>query len=263
MEPNAKVICFANQKGGTAKTTSTIAMGAALTQKGYKVLLVDFDSQASLSISLGIENPDSLNATICDLLNFAINEQFFDTAQYILHHAEGFDFIPANIDLAAMDVYLINVSDREYMLRRIVDQIRSQYDFILIDCMPSLGMLTINALSAADSVIIPVQSTYLSAKAIEQLLKSIGKVRKQINPMLSVEGVLITLVDKRTNYAKNIISLLIESYGSYLHVFRTTIPLSVRAAETSASGSSIFAYDPNGKVAMSYLSVCEEVLSHE
>lgn len=263
MKPNAKVICFANQKGGTAKTTSTIAMGAALNQKGYKVLLIDFDSQASLSISLGIETPDSLNKTICDLLNFAINKQFFDPEQYILHHEEGFDFIPANIDLAAMDVYLINVSDREYMLRRIVDQIRSQYDFILIDCMPSLGMLTINALSAADSVIIPVQSTYLSAKAIEQLLKSIGKVRKQINPMLSVEGVLITLVDKRTNYAKNIISLLIESYGSYLHVFRTTIPLSVRAAETSASGSSIFAYDPNGKVAMSYLSVCEEVLSHE
>ena len=263
MEPNAKVICFANQKGGTAKTTSTISLGAALTKKGYKVLLIDCDSQASLSISLGIETPDSLSTTICDLLNFAINEQFFDPEQYILHHSEGFDFIPANIDLASMDVYLINVLGREYILRGIVDQIRYLYDYILIDCMPSLGMLTINALSAADSVIIPVQSSYLSAKGIEQLLKSIGKVRKQINPKLSIGGVLITLVDKRTNYAKNIISLLTESYGSYLHIFRTTIPLSVRAAEASASGSSIFAYDPNGKVAKSYLSVCEEVILDE
>ena len=259
----AKIICFANQKGGTAKTTSSISLGAALTQKGFKVLLIDFDSQASLSIGLGIDNPDSLSRTICDLLNSTIEEKPINPASYILTHPEGFDFIPANIGLAAMDVFLINVREREYILRSITKQLRSQYDYILIDCMPSLGMLTINALSAADSVIIPVQSSYLSAKGIEQLLKSIGNVRKQINPNLSVEGVLITLVDNRTNFAKNIIALLEQSYGSYLHIFHTTIPLSVRAAEAPATGSSIFVHDPAGKVAMSYLSVCEEVLSHE
>lgn len=259
----AKIVAIANQKGGTAKTTTTINLGAALTRKGYRVLLIDLDSQGSLSISLGIDNPDCISKTICSIFENVIQEKEYDHAEYVIKHQEGFDFIPANIELAAMDVYLVNVLGRERILQECLEPFCSQYDYILIDCMPSLGMLTINALTAANSIIIPVQAAYLPAKGLEQLLKSVSKIRRQLNPNLKIDGILITLVNQRTNYAKDIISLLRESYGEHLNIFHSMIPLSVRATETSASGVSIFNYDPKGIIAQKYATLCEEVISCE
>ena len=182
----------------------------------------------------------------------AMNDQPIQPGEGILHHAEGVDLIPANIELAGLEVALVNSMNREKMLKQVLDSAKREYDFILLDCMPSLGMLTINALAAADAALIPVQAQYLSAKGLEQLLQTVQKVRRQINPKLKIEGILLTMTDSRTNYGKQISNLIRQAYGKHLKVFDQTIPRSVRAAETSAAGKSIFAYDPKGKVAEAY-----------
>lgn len=178
----------------------------------------------------------------------------------ILHHEEGVDLIPANISLSGMEVSLVNAMSRETILKQLMEPLKRNYDFILLDCMPSLGMLTINALAAADNVLIPVQAQYLSAKGLEQLLQTVNKVRRQINPKLRIEGILLTMVDGRTNYAKDISNLIRETYGSKIKVFSTDIPHSVRAAEISAEGKSIFKHDPKGKVAEAYRVLTKEVI---
>ena len=176
----------------------------------------------------------------------------------ILHHAEGVDLIPANIELAGLEVALVNSMNREKMLKQVLDGAKREYDYILLDCTPSLGMLTINALAAADTALIPVQAQYLSAKGLEQLLQTICKVHRQkINPKLKIEGILLTMTDSRTNYGKQIDTLIRQAYGSKIKVFDQTIPRSVRAAETSAAGKSIFQYDPKSKVAEAYQSLAK------
>lgn len=168
--------------------------------------------------------------------------------------------IPANISLPGIEVSLVNAMSRESILKQLMEPLKRQYDFILLDCMPSLGMLTVNALAAADNVLIPVQAQYLSAKGLEQLLQTVNKVRRQINPKLRIEGILLTMVDGRTNYAKDISNLIRETYGSKIKVFGTDIPHSVRAAEISAEGKSIFRHDPKGKVANAYRTLTKEVV---
>lgn len=179
----------------------------------------------------------------------------------ILHHKEGADLIPGNIELAATELSLVNMMSRETVLRQFVDAVREKYDYILIDCMPSLGVITVNALAAADSVLIPVQAQYLPVKGLEQLLKTIAKVRRQINPRLAIDGILLTMVDTRSTFVKDIISLLRETYGVKIKIFSQMIPLSVRAAETSADGVSIFLHDPRGKVAQAYEALTKEVVT--
>ena len=181
----------------------------------------------------------------------------------ILHHAEGIDLMPSNIELSGMEVSLVNAMSRETILRQYLDTVRRQYTHILIDCQPSLGMLTVNALAAAHRVLIPVQTEYLPAKGLEQLLQTIARVRRQINPKLQIDGILLTMVDSRTNFAKEINTLLRETYGSKIKVFGSEIPHSVRAKETSAEGKSIFAHDPGGKVAEAYASLTKEVVKLE
>ena len=181
----------------------------------------------------------------------------------ILHQKEGVDLLSASIELAGLEASMVNVMSRETILRQVLNEIGKPYDFILLDCMPSLGMLTINALAAADSVLIPVQAHYLPAKGLEQLLQTISKVRRQINPDLRIEGILLTMVDSRTNYARDISNLIRETYGGKLKVFATDIPLSVRAAEISAEGKSIYAHDPKGKVAAAYKELTKEALHDE
>ncbi|EFQ07731.1 putative sporulation initiation inhibitor protein Soj, partial [Faecalibacterium cf. prausnitzii KLE1255] len=193
------------------------------------------------------------------LMQKAMNDQPIQPGEGILHHAEGVDLLPANIELAGLEVALVNSINREKMLKQVLDSAKREYDFILLDCMPSLGMLTINALAAADAALIPVQAQYLSAKGLEQLLQTVQKVRRQINPKLKIEGILLTMTDSRTNYGKQISNLIRQAYGKHLKVFDQTIPRSVRAAETSAAGKSIFAYDPKGKVAEAYKSLAKEV----
>lgn len=179
-----RVIVIGNQKGGVGKTTTTSNLGIGLAKQGKRVLLIDADAQGSL------------------------------TDYGILKHDEGVDLMPGNIELSGLEVSLVNVMSRELVLRTYIEQQKDRYDYILIDCMPSLGMITINAFASADSILIPVQAAYLPVKGLEQLIKTIGKVKRQINPKLEIEGILLTMVDNRTNYAKDISALVVENYGS-------------------------------------------------
>lgn len=227
------------------------------------MLLVDTDPQASMTISLGNQQPDQLAPTIADLMTKVMNDVPIAPGEGILHHPEGIDLLPANIALAGTEVSLVNAMSRETILKQVLARNRQDYDGIIIDCMPSLGMLTINALAAADRVIIPVQAHYLSAKGLEQLLQTIAKVRRQMNPKLKIDGILMTMVDGRTNNAKEITTLIRETYRGKIKVFEMAIPHSVRVAEASLTGKSIFEYDPGGKVAQAYRALTKEVLQLE
>ena len=257
----SQVIALVNQKGGTGKTQSTENLGVGLASEGKKVLLVDMDPQGSLTISLGHPKADELPVTVADIMAKVLREEPIAPGEGILHHPEGVDLMPANISLSGMEVSLVNVMSREQVLKEYIDSVKGNYDYVLIDCMPSLGMMTINALACADSVLIPVQAAYLPVRGLQQLIKTIGRVKRQLNPKLEIEGILLTMVDNRTNYAKEIAQLVYDSYSSAVKVFDTKIPISVRTAETSLEGSSIYKYDPKGKAADAYRVLTKEVLN--
>lgn len=256
---NCKIIAMTNQKGGVGKTTSTVNLGVGLAKEGKRVLLVDGDPQGSLTISLGINNPDGLSETLATSMLAEIHDMEIPADSGIIHHSEGIDLLPANIELSGVELSLFNTMSREMVMRNVLSRLKQNYDFILIDCMPSLGLMTINALAAADSVIIPSQANYLSTKGMNLLLRSISRVRKQINPSLRIDGILFTMVDSRTNNARSIISSMRTVAGDSLRVFRTEIPRSVRAEEAAEKGKSIYLYDGNGKVAQAYTSLTKEV----
>lgn len=245
---NCKVIALTNQKGGVGKTTTAVNLGVSLAQQGKKVLLIDADAQANLTMSLGYNRPDDLPVTLSTIMQDIIDDKSVDVSQSILHHGEGVDLLPSNIELSGLEVRLINAISRESVLKTCVNEVKKNYDYCLIDCMPSLGMLTINALAAADSVVIPTQPHYLSAKGLELLLRSVSKVRRQINPPLRIDGILMTMVMPRTNISKEITATVRSAYGQRIKVFDTQIPHSIRAVEATAEGKSIFAYDKGGKV---------------
>lgn len=258
-----RIIAVANQKGGVGKTTTCVNLGIGLARAGKRVLLVEADAQGSMAISLGIQEPDELDVTLVNIMEKTINDEDIELGEGIIHHAEGIDFIPSNIELAGMETALVNVMSREMVMQNFLEYIKGQYDYILIDCMPSLGMITINALVAADSVLIPVEAAYLPVKGLQQLIKTIGQVHRKLNPALDIMGILLTKVDRRTNFARDISEQIRNVYGERIHIFKNCIPLSVRAAETTAEGKSIYLHDPKGIVADGYLSLTEEVLLNE
>ena len=259
----AKIISIANQKGGVGKTTSTVNLGIGLAKEGKRVLLIDADPQGSLTASLGYEEPDSINVTLASIMTKVINDEEVGLEEGILHHDENVDLLPSNIELSALEVSMNNVISRELILKEYINLIKDQYDYILIDCMPSLGMITVNALVASTSVLIPVQAAYLPVIGLQQLIRTISMVKKRLNRKLKIEGILLTMVDFRTNYAKDIATKLKETYGSSIEIFDQTIPLSVRASETSAEGISIYAHAPRCKVASAYEGLTKEVIENE
>ena len=225
---NCKVIAITNQKGGVGKTTTTVNLGVGLANEGARVLLVDADPQGSLTVSLGIRNPDELSVSLATVLQRVIEDKPIEEGMGIIQHQEGVDILPSNIELSGLEISLFNTMSREFVLKGYIDGVRRNYDYILIDCMPSLGMMTINSLVAADSVIIPSQPNFLSTKGLNLLMRSIAKIRKQINPRLNIDGILLTMVDSRTNNAKDIISSLRSSSKK-----RGSTP-SVKNADTKA-----------------------------
>lgn len=263
MQSNCNVIVIANQKGGVGKTTTTENVGIGLSKEGKKVLLIDFDPQADLSASLGIRNSDNMEHTICEALNGTIKDIPINFDDLIIHHDENVDIIPSNIELADFELKLVSVMSRERILDMTLEPLRKKYDVILIDCPPSLGMLTINALSSADKVLIPVQAQYLPAKGMTKLLGTINKVQHQINPRIKVLGVAITLANMQTNLAKSTADTLRENFGNHINVFDTIIPIGVKAAEATVVGKSVFEHAKDSNVAKAYENLTKEIVRSE
>lgn len=258
-----RVISVSNQKGGVSKSTTVMNLGVGLAKQGKKVLLIDGDPQGSLTASMGYPEPDDIPDTLANIMMAVINEEEIRPEYAILYHDENVDLLPGNIELSGLEITLGNVMSREMILRDYVEMMREHYDYIIIDCMPSLGMLTINAIVAADSVLIPVQAAYLPVKGLQQLIRTIAMVKKRLNRRLKIEGILLTMVDFRTNYAKDITEKVRKAYGSTIKIFDNVIPLSIKAAEATAEGVSIFKHCPKGKVAQAYQGLTMEVLSNE
>lgn len=257
---DCKVIALCNQKGGVGKTTTCVNLGIGLAQHGKRVLLIDLDAQASMTLSLGYKTPDELTETVAEVMQMVIEDKPVPEGYGILRHPEGVDLLPSNIVLANIEVRLFNTLSRETVLKNYLQNVKQNYDYILIDCMPSLGMLTANALTAANNVIIPAQPHYLSAKGLEMLLHSISSIQKHVNPNLKISGILLTMVDRRTNFTKDIIEILRKGYSSTIRVFNTEIPLSIKAIETTAEGKSIYEHDRSGKVSTAYENFTKEVM---
>ena len=265
MEDKCKVIALANQKGGVGKTTTAVNLGVALGYSGKKVLLIDADPQGSLTRSCKIDKPDDLEVTLSELMACEMTgeDKDYKLINNAIEHFENVDLIPSNISLSGTETALFNCMSRESVLKRTIEPLRKNYDVILIDCMPSLGMMTINALVAADSVIIPCEPSFLSVKGLDLLLHSISRIKRQINPQLQIDGVLMTMVDSRTNNARDITAALRDAMGININVFNIEIPRSVRATECPNVGESIFIHDPNGKVAEAYANLAREVIGLE
>jgi len=253
------VYACVNQKGGVGKTVSSTNLAIGLARQGKKVLIVDLDSQASQTVSLGWRQPDELPITIATQLDKIINRKPINPKDGILQHAEGVDLMPSSIELSGLEVRMVNATRREYLLKNYLSQVKEDYDIVVLDCPPTLGMITLNALTAADRVIVPVQPEYLSVVGMTQLFDTVVMVKEDMNPNLKVEGVLITLANMRTNLAKNTLDIIKDAYGGGIKIYQNPIPYSTKVKEASAAGKSIYSYEPNGRAAYAYEQFVKEV----
>ena len=253
--PQGKIIAVVNQKGGVGKTTTTLNLGAALAELGAKVLLVDFDPQGALSVGLGL-NPNDLEATVYNLLldsSFQFQEVTASTK------LEGLDLIPSNIDLSAAEIMLVSEVAREQLLKRALEPARSTYNYLLIDCPPSLGLLTVNALTAAESVVIPLETEYFALRGMALLVDTIEKVQERLNPDLKIEGIVATMLDSRTIHGREVLSRVTDAFGDKL--FKTVIHKTIRFAEAPVAGEPILTYAPTSTGSQEYRDLAKEVIS--
>ena len=257
----AKIITVANQKGGCGKTTLVLNLGAALSRMDYKVCLIDCDPQANMTMALGYQQPDEILVTISNIIQEIINGGLKSDKKDFILHGHHMDFIPSNIELSAMENILINAISRENILKKLIAVIKDDYDFILLDTMPSLNFITINALNAADSVLIPMQPQYFSAKGLELLMIAIKNVKENLNPDLHIDGILMTMYDNRLNFHKEVAVTVAENYGKHLKIFETKIPISIRVTEMQARAQSVFDGDPSSKISESYANFAKELIN--
>jgi len=258
------VICIVNQKGGVGKTTTAAALAHGLSEHGKRVLLIDWDPQASLTISLGF-NPEQLQKTVYDALVSVVNgngtQSILDAIATTTN--PSVDLAPANVELSQAQLDLVTIPQREQVLKKIIQPVRKKYDFILIDCLPSLGLLTINALVAADKVLIPLQADFLAMKGLAMLLTTIIRVKERLNPRLEIAGVVFTMTNPRTLHCKEVMDVTKKAFSNRIHVFETVIPTSVRFKEAPAAGQSILSYAPDSDGAQAYRLLTKEVMDNE
>ena len=251
-----RIIAVANQKGGVGKTTTAINLAACLAEAGQKVLAIDMDPQGNMTSGLGVDK-DSVEKSIYELIIGEVDIKEVINKEVL----ENLDIIPTSIDLSAAEIELIGVDDKEYILRNAIDQVKDQYDFVIIDCPPSLSMLTINAMTTADSVIVPIQCEYYALEGLTQLIHTINLVQERLNPSLEIEGVVFTMYDARTNLSLQVVENVKDNLQQ--NIYKTIIPRNIRLAEAPSYGLPINKYDPKSTGAESYMRLADEVIERE